>query len=144
MAGFKRLRIDAEPNACAVGHVGRPLAFEIRQQQKAIAARRDAARFGRKALVCPLEIVADHFGGDGHVHGAEQREPLVGGVTECGDLAFGIDDRFVRAGVDCSARAKAGCDDARSCVAGANRAHHVVAAAGTDQHVRIQTELLGR
>ena len=59
----------------------------------------------------PLEIVSHQLGGDGHVHGAEEREPAIGRIAEGGNLAFGIDYGLFGAGVNSAAGAKAGGDD---------------------------------
>ena len=136
--------VHAEPDARAVRHIRRALAFEVGQQQQAARARRDARRLRGELLVRPAEVLAHHLGGDGDVHRAEQRQPAVGGVAEGGDLALRIDDRLFGAGVDGAAGAEAGGDDARARVAGADGAHHVVAAAGADEHAGAQVEQLGR
>ena len=51
VAGFKSLRVHAEPNAGAVGHIGGAFPFEIGEQQQAVRARGDAADFGGKPFV---------------------------------------------------------------------------------------------
>jgi len=143
MAVFECFFVHAEPDAGAVRHVWSALAFEVGEQEEAVRAGGNAGGFGGEFFVRPAEIVADHFGGDGDVHGAEQGKPVVGGITKRGNFAFGIDDRVVGAGVNGSARSKACGDNAGPSVAGADCAHHVVAAACADEDAGKQVEHFG-
>jgi hypothetical protein len=51
-----------------------------------------------------------------HIHGAEERHPVVCAVAKRGDLALRIDDRLFRTGENRSAGAKTRRDMARFCV----------------------------
>ena len=144
MARRERALIDAEHHARAVGNVRRPLAFEIWQEHQAVRTGGNARGLAGEGFVRVFEILPHHLGRHGDVHRAKQGQPAIRRVAERGDLAFGIDDRLFRAGVDRSARAEARGDHAFAGVAGADRTHHVVAAARAHQHVRLQAELLRR
>src|SRR2546422_974711 len=91
----------------------------------------------------PTEILPHHFGGDGHVHRAEQRQPAIGRIAKRRKLAEWIDNWFFAARVNRPASAEAGSDDALARVARANGAHHVVAATGADEDFGAQAESLG-
>jgi hypothetical protein len=74
----------------AVGHVGRPFAFEVGQQQQAVGPGGTAlAAVFSKAAWSRSKSRRTMLGGDGDVHRAEQRQPAVGGIAERGDFALG-------------------------------------------------------
>src|SRR4029077_20143688 len=131
------------PDAGDVRHVWSALAFEVGEQEEPVRAGGNAGGFGGEFFIGPTEIVADHFSSDGDVHRAEQGKPVVGGIAKRGNFAFGIDDRFVGAGVNGSTRAETGGDDSRTSVAGPDCAHHVVATTGADEDAGKQVEHFG-
>ena len=144
MRRVERLIVYPEPHARAIRHVGRALTFKIGQQHKPVAAGRNARRFRGKFFVGPVEVLPHHLRCHGHVHSAQERQPLVSRIAERCDFTFGIDHRFVGAGVNRAAGSEAGGDYAGTGVAGADRPHHVVAAASADKCPRHQVELPGR
>ena len=76
----------AVQDAAATGKIGRTLTLKIGQEDKTIGAGRNGVRRFFVLVVGPAEQLADLFGGDGDVHGAEQRQPRIGAVAEAGDF----------------------------------------------------------
>src|SRR5215813_12087740 len=103
MTCFESLLVDAKPNAGSFGDVGSPFALKVRQQEQPAGPGRDASRFGGELLMGPTEILADHLGRHRDIHGTQQWKPAIGGITERGDFALGIDDWFLRAGINSAA-----------------------------------------
>ena len=92
----------------------------------------------------PTEKVAEGLGGDGDIHGAEERHPVVGAVAECGYLALGVDDWLRSAGENRAACAEAGCDCSRADVSRADGGHHVVPSPGADDDIRREAPCGGK
>ena len=112
VARGERAGVDAEHRAAAVRDVGRALAFEVGQQQEAARTGGDFRGLRLELLVRVAEVFPHHLGGDGDVHRAEQREPVVRAVAKGGDFPGGIHDRLVRTGVDGATGPEARGDDA--------------------------------
>lgn len=83
----------------------------------------------------PAEKVAKGLGGDGDIHRADERHPVVGTVAECSDFALKIDDRLRGAGENRAACAEAGGDCAGSDISSAEGGHHVVPSPGADDDI---------
>ena len=102
--------VHAVQDTAAFREIRRALALKVGQEEESIGPCANGGNFPIHAVVVPTEKVAEGLGGDGDIHRAEERHPVVGAVAECGDLALGIDDRQRGAGENRSAGSEAGGD----------------------------------
>ena len=126
-------RREAEEGAGAFGEIGAAFAREEWQTQSPVGTGRGRGNEVFQFVDRDSESASRQLRRDRGVHGAAERQPVPGCITEGGDLTLGIADRLVRAGEDRSRCAYAHDDDTRVDGARAQCSHHVVTAAGTDE-----------
>ena len=143
--GGREIRgVHAVQDAAALGEVRRSLALEVGQEDQAVSAGGNGGDFLVHTVVIPAEEVAEGLGGDGDIHGAEERHPVVGAVAECSDFALGVDDWLRSAGENRAACAEAGGYCAGSDVSRADGGHHVVPSPGADDDIRREAPCGGK
>ena len=128
--------VHAVQDAAPFWEVWRALALEVGQENQTFSTGGNGGDFLVHTVVVPAKKVAEGLGGDGDIHRAKERHPVVGAVAECGDFALGVDDWLRGAGENRAACAEAGGDGAGADVSGADGGHHVVPSPGADDDIR--------
>jgi len=85
---------ESVENAGAIWEVWGSFAGEVGEEEESFCAGWSGAHGGFEGGVVPVEQVSDLFGGNGHVHGANEGHPLIVGVAERGDFSVFVDDGF--------------------------------------------------
>ena len=116
----------AMQNAATVRQVRSALALQVGKEKKPIGTWWNTGNCLVHFGMIPSKEIAKCLSGDGDIHRAKKRHPMVGAVAESGDLALRVDDRLVGAGENRAAGSEAGGDNARACVCRADGGHHVV------------------
>ena len=121
MGGTRRVGSQSVDDAAAVGKIRSAFAVEVGQKMNASGGGRNRGDLAFHFIEVPAEPSPDPLGHHGDVHGAGEREPVVGAVAKGGDLALGIDDGFFGAAVESARGAEARGDDAVGDIARAFR-----------------------
>jgi hypothetical protein len=134
---------DAGEGSASVRQVGGALAVEEGEEDEAVGS-------GGCGGECEFDVVHGFAEGIeglrddvGRVHGADEGEPAVGGGTEWGDVARGVEHRLIVEGVNGGRGAEAERDDAFADVAGADGSHHIVSTTSGDDAGLRKAEVSG-